>query len=715
MTYTIGDVLEGLEGVKSTGKDKWQGRCPAHEDNRASLSIGIGDTGKVLLHCHASCSYTDVMKALGLNGKPATRTAKRIVATYHYTDEDGKPLYQTVRYEPKDFRQLRSDGNGSWHWNLRDTRRVLYRLPELLSAEREAPVFVVEGEKDCDRLAGLRLTATTCPMGATKWRTEYNACLKGRNVALLPDLDTPGRKHAAQVAAELSGVADSVKIVELPDIPSSGKDVSDWLNGNHTKDELLGLVQKAEPYKPTEPVAPIAPSLKTLGDVDPEPIRWLWPERMAIGKLTLLAGDPGLGKSFVTLDLAARVSRGDGWPDCQAVTSEPGGVVLLSAEDDLADTIRPRLDAAGADVKRIVAFTSVKRFDADSGEHTEHPFNLAEDLAVLEQAIAKVPGCRLVVIDPISAYLGGTDSHKNAEIRGLLAPLSEIAGRHGVAVVAVTHLRKGEGPAIYRAMGSLAFVVAARAAFCAVYDQEDPSRLRRLVLPIKNNLGNDRTGLAYKLMTVADGMMPSVAWEPAPVELSIDEALHHGADDGEASERREAGDWLRQLLAEGPVEAKAVYTQGGQNGFSRATLRRAKVDLRILSYKEGFSGDTSWLWRLPETTLKTAEDEDSRRCSKVPTPSTLSTFDSLEHLRANTPKDPLKITSSSGRDSEGAQGSECGNLRAGQVPLDPDRPGPLDVLDDSQRKRYLAIHHSRPDGMAPAEKHRRAWRVAVGQ
>jgi RecA-family ATPase len=161
--------------------------------------------------------------------------------------------------------------------------------------------------------------------------------------------------------------------------------------------------------------------------------------------------------------MAARVSTGAPWPDTPLELQPVGGVVLLSAEDDPADTIRPRLDAHGADVTRIVLLQSIDRPDG-----TNRAVDLAVDGPALEAAIDTVPNCRLVVVDPISAYLGGVDSHSNSDVRGMLAQLAELAARRRVAVVAVTHLRKGDGPAMYRAMGSLAFVAAARAAWAIV-------------------------------------------------------------------------------------------------------------------------------------------------------------------------------------------------------------------------------------------------------
>jgi hypothetical protein len=174
---------------------------------------------------------------------------KHIVATYDYLDESGKLLFQTLRYEPKDFRQHRPDGQGGWIWNLDGVRCVPYRLPELLKSSMQDFVFIAEGEKDCDRLSGMGFTATTCPMGAGKWLNEYNKYFEGRLVVILPDNDTAGKKHAEQVANSLYGIAGEVKIVDLPGLPEKG-DVSDWLDAGHDKTELIQLIDQATPFDP---------------------------------------------------------------------------------------------------------------------------------------------------------------------------------------------------------------------------------------------------------------------------------------------------------------------------------------------------------------------------------------------------------------------------------------------------------------------------------
>ncbi|MDA1262766.1 MAG: AAA family ATPase [Planctomycetota bacterium] len=339
-----------------------------------------------------------------------------------------------------------------------------------------------------------------------------------------------------------------------------------------------------------------SPVITCMSDVRSEPIEWLWQGRIALGKLTLIAGDPGLGKSFMTLDIAARVSRGLGWPDNRNQPMASGGVVLLNAEDALADTIRPRLDCAGADVAKIIAITAINAI-SESGISQERGLDLSRDILAIELAIQSMPDCRLVVIDPISAYMGRVDSHKNAEVRGLLAPLSALATKHRVAIVMVSHLNKsGGGQAIYRTMGSLAFTAAVRAAWVVSKDKSDEKR--RLFLPSKNNLAQNTGGLAYRIESLNTGGA-NVVWEPDPVNVSADDALSTDRAGGVGpSEQDDAKEWLTSLLTDGPRSASSCEQEAIDAGYSMATVRRAKAALRIVSKKDGFNG--RWEWALPE-------------------------------------------------------------------------------------------------------------------
>ena len=222
---------------------------------------------------------------------------------------------------------------------------------------------------------------------------------------------------------------------------------------------------------------------------------------------------------------------------------------MVSAEDDPGDTIRPRLDAAGADVSRVHVLTMVSELDRD-GNPRERSFNLAKDIPGLDDLLRQTPECRLVTIDPVSAYLGGTDSHNNADIRALLTPLAAMASKHKVAIVCVTHLNKSQqANALYRASGSLAFVAAARAAYSVTKDPDDPDR--RLILPLKNNLGDDRTGFAYTIIE-ADNGAPVLAWEDDPVEMTLED-IANAVTERKPRPVEQAKAWLQAVLHDGPV------------------------------------------------------------------------------------------------------------------------------------------------------------------
>lgn len=580
----------------------WMARCPAHNDTRASLSIGAGDDGRVLLKCFAGCATDAVIAAAGLtmadlqperDGKP--RYGKpQIVATYDYMDEASHLLYQSVRLEPKGFFQRRPDGAGGWIGKLGNVRRVLHRLREL---QAQKVVYIAEGEKDVLALWAIGLVATTNAGGAGKWRDDYTRQLQAagvESVVLLPDNDEPGRQHGATIARSCSAAGLRVKVVTLPDLPAKG-DVSDWLAAGHTRDELVTLVKATALYEPSTEIATAGkaehehrvetqPIIVCLADVQPEPVTWFWPGRLAAGKLALLVGDPGLGKSWITLDIAARVSAGRTWPDGGPAAAH-ASVLLLSAEDGLADTIRPRLDALGADVTRVHHLAVLR-----AGE-CERAVQLA-DTAALEQALTET-GARVLIIDPMAAYLGNTDSHRDAEVRGLIAPLAVLAERTGVAILGVMHLSKGtQRPAIYRAIGSIGFAAAARIVLAVAVDPERDDR--RIVASVKSNLSAPPAALAY---TLADGRL---VWEADPVsDVDVDALLSGPALD--RAERREADAWLRDLLAGGPMQSREIQRAAREAGLAWRTIERAKRRLGIEAELVGFGTAGRWYWRLPET------------------------------------------------------------------------------------------------------------------
>jgi hypothetical protein len=303
--------------------------------------------------------------------------------------------------------------------------------------------------------------------------------------------------------------------------------------------------------------------------------------------------DEDSGRSVASSDIAA--ADHDAGGELRALRA-PASVVLLSAEDDLARTIRPRLDAMGADCTRIVTLTAVDC--EEDGVDASRSFELARDVEQLVAVVDELADCRLVVIDPVSAYLGRTVENLNASVRALLTPLSAMAQESNLAIVLVTHLRKEEGAVMRRMIGSTAFAAAARTAWVVIRDGCDTSR--RLMLPVKNNLAESAGGLGYSIEPMGPAGAPIVCWSPDPVDGSLSPWLDElrspvrRADEG----RQQVKQWLRAFLANGEKPARVVREAAEAQGFSERTLRRAFQDLDGEAIRNG-GQHGSWSWRLP--------------------------------------------------------------------------------------------------------------------
>jgi putative DNA primase/helicase len=371
--------------------------------------------------------------------------------------------------------------------------------------------------------------------------------------------------------------------------------------------------------------------VRCAADIKPEKIDWLWEQRLPLGKCVLVAGEGGLGKSMLLFWIAAAVSQGKDWP-CGEGQSRRGSVIILSAEDDAGDTIVPRLMAADADLSKVHILEAVRRDD----EEGHRSFNLQLDLPELEKTIEEIDDAVLVIIDPITSYLGKVDSHKNADIRSILEPLGKMAAKRHVTVIANTHLSKSSvGSANSRVIGSVAFVNHARAAFIVTEDPDD--RTRRLFIPSKTNLGKPRDGLAYR---IADAALPGpddgsaiwagyVQWEDTPVTISADQAMAALAGGSEGrSATEEAKQFLLDVLSEGQESQKEIKRQADEAGFHWRTVRRAKEQLSVEAIREGGIGEKGrWVWRLPKK-------------PKVSTPK----FGHLSHLSHGEPPKVPKVS-----------------------------------------------------------------------
>lgn len=340
-----------------------------------------------------------------------------------------------------------------------------------------------------------------------------------------------------------------------------------------------------------------------LADVQPQATSWLWPGRLPKGKLVVLDGDPGLGKSTLALDLAARVSIGASMPDGPSTTG-PANVVVLSAEDGLADTIRPRLDAAGADTGRIVSLT-INENDAERGLASP------SDLAQLERAV-RCEQAALVVLDPLVAHLdGGVNSFRDQDVRRALGPLASIAEATGAAILAIRHLTKlAGGSPLYRGGGSIGITGAARSVWLVAADPDDEAR--RILAIAKSNLAPIPPALAYRIEPAALGGISTsrIVWEGFAPHTAAS-LLAVPSTDGEHSALDDAKAFLRETLAHGPVPVKAVQKQAREAGISERTLDRAKSAAGVRSMRpDGFTGP--WYWEQRESVPRQLASYDAK-------------------------------------------------------------------------------------------------------
>jgi hypothetical protein len=323
-----------------------------------------------------------------------------------------------------------------------------------------------------------------------------------------------------------------------------------------------------------------------LSQVMPEQVEWLWEGRIPRGKLTVVDGDPGTGKSAMIMDLAARVSAGRAMPDGSG-GSAAAGVVILSAEDGLHDTVRPRLDAAQGNPSRVLALTTT-----DDGNGGRRLLSLPQDIPLIERGIDRVEA-DLVTIDPLVAFFGDkTDSHRDQDVRRVLADLAALAEWTGAAIVVIRHLNKSVGGnALYRGGGSIGIIAAARSGLLVAKDPEDEDR--RILAAQKSNLAKAAPSFTFSLEEAVNEAV-RVTWHgEAPWGAGV--LLSSNYDEGRRTQAEKASVFLREMLKSGPVPTRLILERGSEAGHSKRTLERVKGDLGVKSTRQG----NEWNWCLP--------------------------------------------------------------------------------------------------------------------
>jgi 5S rRNA maturation endonuclease (ribonuclease M5) len=559
--------------------------------------------GKTVVFCHAGCETPDVLAAatppltsadLFDSPKAAGKHQGRgpCVGRWDYEESAGKVRFQERRYQhpgspKKEFQPFRPDGKGGWIGDLHGVERIPFRLPELKASSPDELVFIFEGEGKADKArAHLGITAT-CSCGGTggfaQWRLPaFQKAMKGRNVIILPDNDAPGAKYAEAVAAAIAGVAKSVKIVRLP-LKETGDDVVEWIEAGGTREQLDALVAAAPPWTPQMSAAatetPAEPLTVCLAGIAPEKVTWLWTGRLAVGKITVLDGLPGSGKSTMTCDAAARVSCGLAFPNDRHARPT-GGVIFVAGEDGVADTVVPRLLAAGADLARCFVWP------ADALPY------LPDGAKAIEREIQQRQA-RLLILDPVTAlFARDLSTNSDQDVRLALTPLAVAAERLGCCVLMLRHLNKRSGAsALDRGGGSVGIGALARVVLLVARDHSDPDL--RILATVKANLTRPPRSLQARILDV-DGVGKIAYGEECDVtadSLVVEPTAERKGKAGDAV------DWIRRTLADGQWHRqREVEATAKEEGITQHTLRRARESAGVTCrQREG-----GWWWRLPD-------------------------------------------------------------------------------------------------------------------
>jgi DNA polymerase len=519
---------------------------------------------------------------------------------YIYRDMRNNFYLGVKRTTDKQFPQFHWNGT-QWVSGLpKGFLKIPYRLPELIDAPPDAWVVIASGEKDAETAARLGFAATTNPGGEGKgqWAPELNCWFVGkRHVAIMEDNDPTGYGHAAEVAQALRGVVPDIRIVAFRDLKLHA-DLTDWVDADRSRGhaELLAKIESSP--------APLRYELIRASTIKMRAVQWWWPGHLACGELEILTGPPDIGKSQVHCSYVAHMTTGRDWPD-GAKGPPPRHVVMLTAEDNTAHTVCPRLLAAGADLNRVLILNKIRK------DNKNRMFLLQEDLDILEQILTNDPSIGLVTLDPITAYLGGKlDSHRATDVRNQLGPLKELAELTRVAFSAITHPAKRPGPkALDHYIGSQAFIAAPRIGHICIAEMEEdehgkprPSG-RVLFATPKHNIFTAMPTIAYRLVTTENSYdaetgahihASRVEWAET-VPLSADQAIAAGAPLAKGKVASGPVTFLLDMLANGPVAKTVIKERAKTRGFTEDQLRYAREKAAIVTYKDtGPRGKSFW-------------------------------------------------------------------------------------------------------------------------
>jgi len=625
----IDDILSRLKGVRKSSKG-YLALCPAHDDRRPSLQI-TNSADRILIHCFTGCSPEEVTQAISLdmqdlfkresasdflartklssvlaNNREPSRV--RAVKSYRYCDLDGSLLYENVRHEPKTFKQRRPDGNDGFIYNLSGVKRVPYLYPELneVLKNSESEIWMFEGEKDCENVRAISDPNFIKEMGIAvtnfknlkDWPSAVFEKMRTSKLTLFSDHDVPGLKLADEAVKLLSQYCERIKLVDLHDgepMPDkSGKDVSDWIEFQRSLTSEEGFADDQIFYKLLKVVedTPYQTQLRSrseqitgleieyLDTIEAKEVEWLCSPLIPNGFFTLVDGIEGIGKTYVILDLAKRLTIGEAMP-FKGEMHEPARVLFLSLEDSPEFVIKPRFERMGGDCSRFAILRGNFEFDDRGFEELEKTIE-AEKYS-------------LIIFDPLFSFTGRADINNTADVRSITDRLNKLAAKYEIAIVGIRHINKSKGFGEARSAGShsVAWVQGCRSALIIGHDPDDKS---------ERGVGQHKLNIAAESKSVfafeidADGIL---RWK-GESDLTISTMLSQKTHDTNATRSAlfEAMEFLRDSLADGRRPSTDLENEAKEVGISLSTLKRAKIALGVTAIKDGIPA--RWFWKLPD-------------------------------------------------------------------------------------------------------------------
>lgn len=603
----IEDFVSRLSAVKGS-RGQYSAKCPAHDDKHASLSVKQGNDGKILLHCHAGCTTENIVSALGLKisdlfqtdrqqqyGCQAPTASKGSGAvTYDYEDIDGNVVAKKIRYPNKAFCWVsRNPKNGKFEKGREHCKSpLIYNMYDTKTIDT---LYIVEGEKDVDTLKRYGKNAVSLPDGAkSKWAAEYGDFFKGRTIAIIQDNDKPGKEFAETLAKKLADTAKSVRIIDLTKIwdnmPDKA-DVSDYLTAYPNGiGNLSRLANSTEEWKPKTDRSKYI----QLSTVESTKTEWLWYPYIPLGKITLMTADPGTGKTFFSLYLASQISTGRPFYG-QELYNEPGVVVYQTAEDGIADTLKPRLEPMKPNFENIYIFNEEKESLSLSDEKIEQ---IMKDLHP-----------KLMIFDPLQAYLGAdVDMHRANEVRPVLGRIGHLAEKYKCSVLFIMHNSKmSQNSALHRALGSIDIPAVARSMLILGKNPDNPNK-GKIMCHEKSSLAPHGKSILFEIDPSLGGIVFS-----GFSDLKADDILNvrSGTRNKPSTTRDEIADeLLTEYFGENDhIILPSIKSLCEELECSRGTLYNARDELQLQCFSVGYGKEKMTYWVLPDVDIENFKQE----------------------------------------------------------------------------------------------------------